>query len=127
MAKYLLDTSTIIWVLRGKEETVRLVNKIKEEGVPGCSALSIYEVLVGIRKGEEQRTSRFLQALHVYPVDRKVATLAAEYSRKYRSKGKVLNPIDAMIAATCLVNDLTLVTYDLRDYPLAELRRLNID
>lgn len=122
MAKYLLDTSTIIWVLRGKEQTVRLVDKLKEEAVPGCSALSIYEVLVGVRRGEEEKTNQFLQALHVYQINEKVASLAAEYARRYRSKGKILNPLDAMIAATCLANDLILVTYDLQDYPMPELR-----
>lgn len=119
---YCLDTSALIWFLRGKASSVQLIEKISEEGVPACSALSVYEVEVGMKKGEEKGTQKFLNTLRIIPVDADIARLAAEYGREYARMGRTLNPVDTLIAATCLVHDLVLVTYDLKGFPMPELK-----
>lgn len=119
--RYCLDTSAIIWFLRGKRETIHLVDQLRREGIPACSALSAYEVEVGMRGGEEEKTRKFLNAFHVYPVEIQIARLAAEYGRRYGRKERKLTIIDALIAATCIVHNLVLVTYDLTGFPMPEL------
>ncbi|HAF70428.1 MAG: putative ribonuclease VapC [Acetothermia bacterium 64_32] len=111
----------IIWVLRGRRETVKLVEEVARMGVPVCSSLSVIEVLIGAKPEEEERTRKFLSALEVLPVDREVAEKAAEYIKTYQDKK---NPdfADAVIAATAMVHGLALVTYNRRHYPMPEIR-----
>ncbi len=121
MARYLLDSDVIIWCLRGRRDTVLLVEELQRESVPYCSALSVIEVELGMKKGEEKATRGFLDALRVEPVDKNVARLAATYMREYRRKGMMLDLVDASIAATCVTRGLLLVTYNVKHYPVPEL------
>jgi predicted nucleic acid-binding protein len=122
MAGFLLDTDVIIWHLRGREETTEALKEIQRYGVPSCSALSILEVQLGVKKGEEGKTIRFLEALRVFVVDRSLANHGAQLIRECRGKGITLDIPDAVIAATCLQHDLILLTYNTRHYPIKGLR-----
>lgn len=122
MSKYLLDSDIIIWCLRGRKETIELVKKIQDEGIPACCALSVIEIMLGAKKREEKTTQAFLDALDVYAVDKNVANLAAKYIRDYKPKGQTLDFVDASIAATCLINKLVLVTYNAKHFPMPELK-----
>ncbi len=118
---YLLDSDVLVWFLRGREDTVALLRELKKSAVPGYSALSVLEVMGWVKKHEEKETQEFLQSLELCPFDGKAAFLAAHYLREYRAKGKTLDPVDAGVAATCVVNNLTLVTYNIKDFPMQEL------
>lgn len=116
MAKFLIDSDVIIWFLRGKKETIELLRNLQEFGVPGCSPVSIIEVQLGVKNGEAKKTSEFLNSFQIYPVERNIANLAGEYIRKYKKKGVKLEIPDAIIAATCVLHDLILVTYNPKHY-----------
>lgn len=124
MAEYLLDSCVIIWALRGRKEILEGLAAL--DGVPGASALSVYEVEVGMKAGEETRTQKFLSALRLHPVTPEVASLAARFVREYRARGTTLDPIDALIAATAVLLDLVLLTKNIRHFPMPELRKLDI-
>jgi predicted nucleic acid-binding protein len=87
----------------------------------GCSAVSFFEVQMGVRRGEEEATSRFLKVLKIFDVSWEVADRSAQLVREYQSKGRTLGVADAIIAGTCLLHSLTLVTYNRKPYPIAEL------
>ena len=71
MSSYLLDSDVIIWYLRGREDTRNLMQDIQRAGVPFCTSLSITEVVLGMRKREEDVTREFLDSLEVIPVGRR--------------------------------------------------------
>ena len=122
MARVLLDTDVIIWYLRGRESVHAWVQEISRDGVPRCSALSVTEVVSGMRPKEESATREFLQALRVIDVDRGIAWHAGELIRRRGREGVTLDFVDATIAATCLRHRLALATHNLRHYPISELR-----
>ncbi|MCX5999480.1 MAG: type II toxin-antitoxin system VapC family toxin [Chloroflexi bacterium] len=122
MTGFLLDSDVIIWFLRGKKETKGLLLEVQRQGVPGCSPISIVEVQMGVRDGERDKTNMFLDSLDVYAIDRATANKAGEYIREYGRRGIRLSPPDAMIAATCVLNDLVLVSYNSRHYPMPDVR-----
>jgi predicted nucleic acid-binding protein len=121
MGRFLLDSDVIIWHLRGRDEVTRMLRDLQRFGVPGCSALSILEVQVGVKKGEEERTNYFLKHLKVLDVSGEVASKAAQLIREYKSKGVTLDIPDAVIASTCILHDLILVTYNRKHYPITGL------
>jgi len=122
MAKYLIDSDIIIWFLRGKREIVELIDELQKSGVPACSPISIIEVQLGVREKEQEVTSDFLNSLEVYPIGREIANYTGNLIREYKKKGISVKLTDAVVAATCLLNNLTLVTYNIKHYPFKELK-----
>jgi predicted nucleic acid-binding protein len=120
---YCVDSDVVIWHLR-KGDRQRAVDahlaKLATSGTLGCSMLTIAEVEQGVRKGEEDKTRGFLRSLKAYPVDRDVAERAGEIVRELRTRGTTVGLADAIIAATCVVHGLTLVTLNVSDFEKVE-------
>ena len=128
MANYLLDTTVIIDCLRGRKEIVDFLTEIASEGsVVGCCAINIVEVYAGMRENERQVTKKFLDSLEYYEVTRNLAELAGEYKREYAREGITLSLSDVIIAAVAISNNLTLVTDNLRHYPMPEVNLKQIE
>ena len=121
MGRFLLDSDIIIWHLGGRGEVTGMLRDLQRFGVPGCSALSVLEVQVGVKKGEEERTNYFPKHLKVFDVSTEIASKAAQLIREYKRKGLTLDIPDAVIASTCILHDLILVTYNRKHYPITGL------
>jgi predicted nucleic acid-binding protein len=122
MTKYLLDSDIIIWHLRGRKEVTEMLRDLQRFGLPGCSALSVLEVQLGVKKGEEEKTDRFLKSLKVFDVDSEIAGKAAQLIRESKGQGITFDIPDAIIASTCVLHNLILVTYNRKHYPISELK-----
>lgn len=123
MNDYLLDSDVIIWFLRGKEEVVTLIKNLAKDKLLGCSPLSIIEIKLGMKKGEEDETNLFFDTIKVWEIDKQIATEAANYIMQYRKKGVTIDFIDATIAATCKLKNLILMTYNIDHYPMQEVKK----
>ena len=74
-----------------------------------------------MKKGEEEKTNYFFKYLRVFDVNRGIASKAAQLIREYRGRGVTLDIPDAVIASTCMLYHLILVTYNRKHYPIKEL------
>jgi predicted nucleic acid-binding protein len=123
MSKYLLDSDTIIWHLRGRKEITEMLKDLQRSGLPACSTISVLEVQLGVKtKDEEGKTNRFFESLKIFDVDRDIAKIAAQLIREYKAKGVTMDIPDSIIASTCILHDLILVTYNRKHYPISELK-----
>jgi predicted nucleic acid-binding protein len=123
MTKFLLDSDIIIWHLRGRKEITEMLRDLQKFGLPGCSAISVIEVQLGVKtRDEEEMTSHFLGSLKVFEVNLGIANQAAQLIRENKAKGVTIDIPDAIIASTCILNSLILVTYNRRHYPIADLK-----
>jgi tRNA(fMet)-specific endonuclease VapC len=123
MSKYLLDSDIIIWHLRGRIEITEMLKDLQRSGLPACSAISILEVQLGVKtKDEEGKTDRFLESLKVFDVNMDIAKMAARLIREYKAKGMTIDLPDSIIASTCILNDMILVTCNRKHYPISELK-----
>ncbi|RJQ51594.1 MAG: type II toxin-antitoxin system VapC family toxin [Nitrospiraceae bacterium] len=122
MNRFLLDSDVIIWHLRGREEVTNTLKDMQQFGLPACSALSVLEVQIGVRSGEEEKTNIFLKSLRIFDVNAEIANNAARLIRTHKKKGITLNLPDAVIASTCLLHDLILVSYNTRHYPIDNMK-----
>ncbi len=123
MSKYLLDSDIIIWHLRGRKEITEMLKDLQRSGLPACSAISVLEVQLGVKtKDEEGTTNRFLESLKVFDLNTEIAKIAAGLIREDRIKGVTMDIPDAIIASTCIMYDLILVTYNRKHYPISELK-----
>jgi predicted nucleic acid-binding protein len=123
MATYLLDTSIIIDVLNGKRNRSRLLQELLQQGhLLACCAINVTEVYGGMRSPEEPRTRELLESLEYYSIGWTVARLAGILKRDFTRKGITLAATDATIAAVAIHHQLTLITDNLKHYPMKELR-----
>jgi predicted nucleic acid-binding protein len=119
---YLLDTSVIIDVLndkRGRREL--LLGLVRQGHLLACCPVNVIEVCAGLRAKEEAATEEFLRSLEFYHLTWPVARLAGVLKRNYSRKGRTLTVADVTIAAVALVHELTLMTDNLKDFPMKDL------
>jgi predicted nucleic acid-binding protein len=122
MATYLLDTSVIIDALNNKRQRRELLlDLLKQGSLLACCSVNVTEVYAGMRPKEEPATEEFLKSLEYYHVTWLVARMAGLLKRDYAKKGAALTISDTTIAAVAMVNDLALLTDNVRGFPMKEL------
>ena len=123
MAVYLLDTSIIIDVLNQKRNWSQfLLEMADQQGhTLACCPINVAEVYAGMRPMEEQRTRALLQSLQLFPITFPVAQLAGLLKRDHAKKGVTISLTDAVIAAVAIHNQLTLITDNVKDFPMEEI------
>ena len=123
MTTYLLDTSVIIDVLNGKRDRDQLLKGLLSQGdMLACCAVNVTEVYAGMRPKEESKTEALLQSLEYYQISWDVAKLAGLLKRDYSKKGQTLSLSDTTIAAVALEYNLTLITDNIKHYPMPQLK-----
>ena len=122
MATFLLDTSVIIDVLNEKRDRPALLRELLTAGhLLACCSINVTEVYAGVRPNEEAATAEFLASLQYYPIALPVARLAGLLKRDHARRGSTLNLGDVIIAAVAIENRLTLITDNVKDFPMTEL------
>lgn len=108
--KYLFDTNTIVYYLQGRSDWVEFIdNTVMTERT--ASIISRMELLSypGISPDEEERIRRFLGALVIMPLNEAIENSTIALRRSTRLKLP-----DAIIAATAITLNATLITGDQR-------------
>lgn len=111
-----LDSSFLVDILRGLEETKRIYTKIKGERlvVPAVVAFELYRGLSWSRNVnvEEALIEKELSQVDVVPFTIDGARIAGLVSRQIHQRGSPISPVDAMVAATAMTAGCELVTRD---------------
>jgi len=122
MAVYLLDTSVIIDVLNNKRGRPALLLDLTRAGhTLACCPINITEVYAGLRPKEEAATGAFLNSLQYLTISPQAARLAGDFKRNYARKGITLNLGDVIIAAVAVEHEFTLLTDNVKDFPMEDL------
>jgi len=113
----LFDTDVLIWVLRGNAKAARAVNQATHRAI---SIVASMELLQGARNKAEIRTIKsFLGDLGfaTLPLNENIGHRALVYMEEYGLSGS-LSMADAMIAATAIEANQSLVTGNDKHYKL---------
>ncbi len=84
------------------------------------SAVTVTELLGGMRPGEEARTERLLALFDILPVDETVGRQPAAYLRAFRRSHRI-DLGDAVIAATAFLHGAELFTRNVKHYPMTDI------
>jgi hypothetical protein len=114
--RLVFDTDVLIDYLRDHQAAAEFLEGCSQP--LALSAISVAELYVGVRDGEERsRLEEFIAAFETLPVDSLIAVQAGLWRRHYgRSHGTGL--ADALIAASVSAAQATLVTLNRKHFPM---------
>lgn len=120
MSNYLADTTVIIDHLRGEKRATIFL----EEFNPYISIVTVAELIQGAKDKREQASAvKLCASLSELTVNKKISDSAIKLMKKFcLSFG--LRFLDALVAATALENNLTLITGNLKHFRF--IKELNI-
>ena len=106
-----VDTGIFIEHIRAKDKFHTTLYLIPENIELFVSSVSMYELYMGATTKEKENDIRILtEDLQILPFTDAVAFKAAQLYHLLKKQNKLIEFRDIFIAATCLVNDLPLVT-----------------
>ncbi len=123
MNPFLLDTNIIVDVLRKRNGRHLLVEQFLNQGQPIASCpITITEIFAGMRPHEEKPTRAFMRSLLFFEITKEIAEDAGLLKAQYSKRGKTISFQDASIAAVCITYGCTLVTENIKDFPMPGLQ-----
>jgi predicted nucleic acid-binding protein len=116
----MLDSTVVIDLLR---ERGAAYDRLQHETGPFyVSAITVDEIVYGLRPTENEQADWLVRAFLVAPAGAAEARLSAEWRREFASQGITLSVPDTLIAASAFIRRATLATANVRDFPMSELR-----
>lgn len=112
MAEYLPDTNIFIAIFKGDAKIKSLI----ENSDSGINTIVYLELIQGAKnKAEVTKIEKYLNRFELIHFDKRVSQRSIELVRTYSKSHGLMLP-DAIVEATCLENDLTLMTYNVKDF-----------
>ena len=121
---FLIDTDIIIWVLRGITKYEIFLQDLKDKGSLSISTITIAEIYKNVFPSEIVKTESVLNELQAWDVTPAIAKQSGLYCQEYIKKLKNLSLTDCLIAATANVNNLTLVSLNIKHFPMRDIKFL---
>lgn len=119
MAKFLLDTDTLLFSIRGNQTVLGKWAKLRADQW-AISAVSGYEIQKGIEanpsSSSSKRATMLLSQVEFEPVTREAAILAARVHQGLRLKGITIGVADELLAGQAIALNATLVTNNIKHF-----------
>lgn len=117
---YLLDTDWAIHWLKGRKVVIEKVKELEEEGlaISMISVAEIYEGIFGSKnpKKHEEDFKEFLIDVTVVEITEEICKKFGEIRNILRKRGELISDFDLLIASSALINNLTLLTDNVKHY-----------
>jgi predicted nucleic acid-binding protein len=120
MAAFLIATDVLIDISRGNSNAADFVDALQGDILIG--RISAMELIIGARNKRDQKViEKFISLYSIQELSDAIGHNALQSLKQY-SKSHGLTLADALIAATAMVNDLTLVSRNEKHFrPIKEL------
>jgi tRNA(fMet)-specific endonuclease VapC len=127
LSRYLLDTTVLIAHLRGdRAVTDALLQRLGVGHSLGTTCVNIAEIERGLRPAERKKAQVLLARLAFFDTTREAATRAGRYQADWARRGRTLHTPDALIAGTARAHGAVLVTDNLDDFPMRDIRVVSL-
>jgi tRNA(fMet)-specific endonuclease VapC len=118
--KYLLDTDTCVFWLRGRTRVRERLSAIDREEI-GISVITLAELRYGAscaaeRKKHHQALDNLINDLAVVGVNEEVTRTFGDIKAELRERRELIEDFDLLIASTAITYGLTLVTNNTKHF-----------
>lgn len=113
----MVDSDVVIWFLKGREKEAQLLKNLSKSGDLYCSVVTIAEVRAGLTRQPGKIISQLANIFVPLEINLEIAQTAGAFKQKYK-----LDIADMFIAATATVQNLNLVTYNKKHFPMSEVK-----
>ena len=113
MKKYLIDTNTCIYYIKGKYDLKKKFEKVDPDNC-FISEITLAELMFGVENSEKKEKNQkaldnFLKGVKVVPIFHSLGLYAKEKSR-LRKAGTPIDDFDLLIGVTSVTHNLIMVT-----------------
>ena len=118
--RYMLDSNICIYTIKRKPQKVLLkLNECRQDGL-AISAITLAELEHGVSGSEHQEKNRdaliqFLSIVDILPFDSSAAFEYGKIHASLQKKGKLIGPLDMLIAGHAISMGLIVVTNNVRE------------
>lgn len=120
--RYLLDTTVLIDISKSIEPATSLVSGwLAGQNEVAVCHIVVAEFFSGLPLHERREWDRFVARLAFWTATRDVAMQAGVYRHDYARSGIALSTTDALVAALAISRGATLVTSNVKDFPMPNL------
>lgn len=125
----LLDTNVVVAFLNGDKSILKRIRVEIDE--IGLSTLVVEELDYGVKVSQRsednlEKLYRLLEIIQVVPFDIECAKIFETIKSKLRSLGKPTGEVDALIAATAMAREATLVTSNKKHFENIEGLKIEV-
>jgi hypothetical protein len=118
---YLLDTSVLVDLLRGRPVAERVTALLAANDVPYVCAVNADEVMRGVRPEEAGRAAEAFLHFRVVPLGVNEGALAGTWRREFARRGVTLHQTDCLVAAAAVAAHAVLATGNPKNFPMEGL------
>lgn len=122
---YMLDTDTCVDLIRGRGKTI--LRRLREHAIGdvAISAITLAELAHGVEKSATPAQNRialreFTATLVVSPFGDEAAVAYGAIRARLEREGRIIGPMDLLIAANALADRATVVTRNEREFRRVE-------
>jgi len=122
----MIDTNVLIYLIE-KAPVEKLVELYRNYELYVCGIVA-FEFLVGVYRTNRLKLKDILEKyFFVVPITYDIIVKASEIEAKLIERGMMLDPRDVLIAATAIVHNMPLWTYNMKDFKRLEKFGLTIE
>ena len=123
MSAYAFDADFIIDIEKRIATSLDLFRRLDAGGHDLLLSVVAYaEYYSGVWRGVRPAMDDLIDSLRLIDVTEPIAAQAARYRLEFKTRGRPLQLMDCLIAATARELGATLVTRNLRDYPMTDIQ-----
>ena len=122
--RFLPDSNVVIRFLKNEDPDRTFLEEFLIKNDLFINPIVIAEVKAKADKKQEKDLKEFIELGTSLYIDEEVGFTAGSYRQQYLGKTKEVFLLDCFIAACCKIYNLILITNDLKDYPMKDIKIL---
>lgn len=125
--KYLLDADTLIDYLKDRGNArPRITAMIEADDEIALCPITVAELYSGLSDKNRTIWESWLMALPYWSISIGAAMRAGTYRKTASEAGRTISVTDSLLAALAYENNATLLTSNIKDYPMKDVRVLSL-
>lgn len=125
MEPFLLDTTVLIDLAKNYRAARTALQELVAAGSPlAVCAISVAEFCAGVPPSQRRQWEWWITGFEYWDISREAAVLAGSLRYEQARQGRALHIPDALMAATAIIANATLITSNVKDYRMPGLKLL---